>query len=110
MADALDRAGATLDQVIVTHAHYDHITGAPAMLTSAYPRARFRKIPWPGEDQRHSAPGEPLADGDAILGGGETLAVLHTPSTRRITPRSGARGKPDAPGPAILLWRGPPTS
>src|SRR6187549_1454872 len=49
IAAALDRAGATLEQVIVTHAHGDHMGGAPA-LAHAYPRARFRKIPWPGED------------------------------------------------------------
>jgi len=78
VAGALDRAGATLEQVIVTHGHGDHISGAPAF-AQAYPQARFRKIPWPGEDEKHAAPWEPLADGDRIHIGGTVLDVLHTP-------------------------------
>lgn len=78
VADAIDRAGATLEQVIVTHAHSDHIAGAPA-LAVAHPDARFRKIPWPGEDERHRVPWEALADGEAVHVGHERLDVIHTP-------------------------------
>lgn len=78
LADALDRAGARLEQVIVTHAHSDHAGGAPA-LANAYPDARFRKVPWPEEDGRFAVPWESLAADDELRVGRAVLQVLHTP-------------------------------
>jgi glyoxylase-like metal-dependent hydrolase (beta-lactamase superfamily II) len=78
LAFALNEAGARLEQVVVTHAHADHISGAEAV-AAAHPAARFRKYPWPAEDARYPVAWEPLADRDRIEVGGDVLDVLHTP-------------------------------
>jgi glyoxylase-like metal-dependent hydrolase (beta-lactamase superfamily II) len=69
---------ATLREVLVTHAHPDHASGAPA-IASAHFRARFFKRPWPDEDRKVSVQWEPIDEGDTIECGGGTLIVLHTP-------------------------------
>jgi glyoxylase-like metal-dependent hydrolase (beta-lactamase superfamily II) len=74
----LSEPQASLDRVLVTHAHPDHASGAPA-LAVRYPSARFQKKPWPGEDARFPVPWEPIDDLDALEIAGETLIVLHTP-------------------------------
>jgi glyoxylase-like metal-dependent hydrolase (beta-lactamase superfamily II) len=71
-------AGATLAQVLVTHAHTDHASGAPALL-SQHPGARFRKMPWPERDAKWPAPYAPLSDADRIEAGETTLVTIHTP-------------------------------
>lgn len=71
-------AGAALAQVVATHGHGDHASGAGA-LAARFPSARFRKMPWPSRDERWSVPWEPLADGDVIDAGDITLVALHTP-------------------------------
>ncbi len=62
--------------VIVTHAHSDHIGGAPA-IGSRWPQTRFAKMPWLERDKNVSW--QPLADGDVVMTGAGPLAVLHTP-------------------------------
>ena len=78
--DAIERAlgGATLSQVLVTHAHGDHASGAPA-IAARFPGARFFKWPWPGRDGRWPAPWEPLENEATIPAGDESLTVIHTP-------------------------------
>jgi glyoxylase-like metal-dependent hydrolase (beta-lactamase superfamily II) len=76
IADAL--AGAPLAQVIVTHAHSDHASGAEP-IAARWPGARFLKMPWPGRDARYGVPWQPLKDGDRIRAGDAVLDVLHTP-------------------------------
>ncbi len=76
LRDALD--GAALVQIIVTHAHVDHASGAP-VLASAFPGARFRKIPWPGRDDRWAAPWDPLRDNERLEAGDTSLVAIHTP-------------------------------
>ena len=49
VAGALD--GARLTQVLVTHAHGDHASGALA-LRQRFPGVRLRKMPWPGRDSK----------------------------------------------------------
>jgi glyoxylase-like metal-dependent hydrolase (beta-lactamase superfamily II) len=71
-------AGSSLAQVLVTHGHIDHASGAPA-LHALMPTARFRKMPWPERDARWPAGWEPLADGDAIAAGDTSLTAVHTP-------------------------------
>lgn len=71
-------AGDTLAQVLVTHAHGDHASGAPA-LAARWPRARLAKMPWPGRDARHEVSWQPLADGAVVPAGDIRLDVLHTP-------------------------------
>ncbi|HTK29182.1 MAG TPA: MBL fold metallo-hydrolase [Vicinamibacterales bacterium] len=76
--ERLRAAGARLDRVLVTHAHGDHASGAPA-LAAAYPKASFAKYPWPDEDAKYAVPWAPLSDGMRIDAAGEPLTVLHTP-------------------------------
>lgn len=65
-------------RVVVTHAHGDHVAGAPALAARA-PRARFLKWPWPERDARYAVVWEPLADGDEVATDEGPLRVLHTP-------------------------------
>ena len=78
--DALEQAleGQSLAQVLVTHAHGDHAAGAPA-LAARFPGARFRKMPWTDRDGRWPVAWEPIAAGESIAAGDETLAAIHTP-------------------------------
>ena len=62
---------------VVTHAHPDHASGAPA-LAARWPSAVFSKMPWPGQDIETLA-WSPLADGDRIATGDGDLEVVHTP-------------------------------
>jgi glyoxylase-like metal-dependent hydrolase (beta-lactamase superfamily II) len=73
----LGERGARLARVVVTHGHADHASGAPA-LAAAHPGASFHKYPWPKEDVRYSVSWSPLADGDSVPAGGESLLALHT--------------------------------
>ena len=78
--DALEQAleGQSLAQVLVTHAHGDHAAGAPA-LAARFPGARFRKMPWTDRDGRWPVAWEPIAPGESIAAGDETLSAIHTP-------------------------------
>lgn len=66
------------DHVVVTHAHPDHVAGAPA-LARRFGAARFSKLPWPERDSAIDVPWMPLADGDSIESGEGPLTVVHTP-------------------------------
>ena len=62
--------------VLVTHAHSDHVSGAPA-IKARWPAAGFRKYPWPGRDPDL---GWTWLDDGAIVDTDEgPLTVLHTP-------------------------------
>lgn len=78
--DALEHAldGAALAQVLVTHGHSDHASGAGA-IAGRTPGARFRKLPWPERDGRWPVRWEAIADGDAIDAGDTSVMVIHTP-------------------------------
>jgi glyoxylase-like metal-dependent hydrolase (beta-lactamase superfamily II) len=75
---ALGERGARLAEVLVTHAHGDHASGAAA-IAHAYPHARFRKILWPVQDARYAAPWEALADEQIVQAGDTELRVVFTP-------------------------------
>ncbi len=64
--------------VLVTHAHPDHASGAPAIAARA-PRARFAKVPWPGRDEAIGVAWEALADGQEVDSPAGPLQVVHTP-------------------------------
>jgi glyoxylase-like metal-dependent hydrolase (beta-lactamase superfamily II) len=70
--------GRPLEQVLVTHGHIDHASGAPA-LAARMPQVRFIKIPWPERDASYPVDWRPLADNDVIAAGDTTLVALHTP-------------------------------
>ena len=74
----LSDRGARLEHVLVTHAHPDHASGAPA-LAARHASARFHKTPWPEEDRRYAVRWEPIGDVDELDAGGERLVALHTP-------------------------------
>lgn len=64
--------------VVVTHAHPDHASGAGA-IAGRWPEARLRKYPWPERDASYPVAWNVLADGDAIAVDGGQLSVVHTP-------------------------------
>jgi ribonuclease/clavin/mitogillin len=73
IAAAAPQGPATL---LVTHAHSDHINGAPA-IHARWPAAGLRKHPWPIRD--HDLPWSRLDDGAIVPSGEGELVVLHTP-------------------------------
>ena len=78
ISQRLAEHGATLTDVLVTHGHADHCSGAAA-LVERFGALRFRKIPWPDHDRRYPVGWEPLADGDVVQAGDVQLQVVHTP-------------------------------
>jgi glyoxylase-like metal-dependent hydrolase (beta-lactamase superfamily II) len=76
LEDAL--GGARLAQVLVTHGHGDHASGA-AELARRFPGLRCRKMPWHERDDKWGVRWEPVADGEAIEAGDTTLTAVHTP-------------------------------
>jgi glyoxylase-like metal-dependent hydrolase (beta-lactamase superfamily II) len=78
--DALAEAlgGTTLSQVLVTHAHGDHSSGAMA-LRDRFPGVRFRKMPWPERDAKWPVDWDAIVDGELIEAGDSLLTAAHTP-------------------------------
>jgi glyoxylase-like metal-dependent hydrolase (beta-lactamase superfamily II) len=78
--EALEAAlgGATLERVLVTHAHPDHASGAP-VIQERMPGTRFSKMPWPARDGRYAVAWDSISDGDVIDAGDESVAAIHTP-------------------------------
>jgi hydroxyacylglutathione hydrolase len=78
--DALEEAleGARLAQVLVTHGHIDHASGAAA-IAQRMPHVRFLKMPWPDRDAQWHVRWEPIADGERIAAGDSSLVAVHTP-------------------------------
>jgi len=64
--------------LLVTHAHPDHASGAPAVRSRA-PNTRFHKFPWPERDGAIDVPWQPLDDGMEVDTGEGPLTVVHTP-------------------------------
>jgi glyoxylase-like metal-dependent hydrolase (beta-lactamase superfamily II) len=65
-----------LAHLLVTHAHSDHITGAPA-IQERWPAAKLSKYPWEIRDPKLAW--EWLADGAIVPTDEGDLTVLHTP-------------------------------
>ncbi len=61
--------GRPLAQILLTHTHPDHASGAPA-LAARWPHVRVRSM---------SAPEGPIADGEIISAGGGVLEAVATP-------------------------------
>jgi len=68
----------TLERVLITHGHSDHIAGVSALLLE-WPSVEFFKMPWPASDGRYPVEWKPLTEGDEIEVGPNLLRVLHTP-------------------------------
>lgn len=67
-----------LAQVLVTHGHSDHASGATA-LASRWPDAAFLKMPWPERDARLPVSWRDLLDGSVVQAGDTSLTAIHTP-------------------------------
>lgn len=75
--DAIDAAaGDRALHLVVTHAHSDHISGAPSIVARR-PGTRLSKMHWPERDR--GLAWRPLAEGDVITTGQGNLEVMHTP-------------------------------
>lgn len=71
-------AGAQLQQVLVTHGHVDHASGAPA-LQQRFGVTRFCKLPWADRDEKWRVGWTPIRDGDLVPAGDTQLLAIHTP-------------------------------
>jgi glyoxylase-like metal-dependent hydrolase (beta-lactamase superfamily II) len=78
LARRLAEQRAQLTDVIVTHIHADHASGAP-LIQSVFPGVRFAKYPWPEQDRQYGVAWQPLADNEEIRIGGTSLVAVHTP-------------------------------
>jgi glyoxylase-like metal-dependent hydrolase (beta-lactamase superfamily II) len=74
----LDAHDVRLRDVLVTHGHPDHASGAAA-IAREHPEARFWKFPWPAEDSRFDVPWQPIHESDPCRFGETSVVVLHTP-------------------------------
>ena len=75
--EAIDAAAGARDlHLVVTHAHSDHIAGAPS-IRERRPSTRLSKMPWEIRDR--GLAWTPLADGDTVATGAGELRVVHTP-------------------------------
>ena len=66
------------EEVLVTHAHPDHLGGAESLL-QVFGEYRARKLPWPGRDERYAIEIDALSEGDVIRAAGVTLHAFHMP-------------------------------
>jgi glyoxylase-like metal-dependent hydrolase (beta-lactamase superfamily II) len=78
LRSALAGHAGTLDALVLTHAHPDHMSGA-SVIQGEWPAARILKHPWPEADARYAATLSALADRDRIPSGAGELIVVHTP-------------------------------
>jgi glyoxylase-like metal-dependent hydrolase (beta-lactamase superfamily II) len=76
---ALDRAGCEgIQEIVVTHAHRDHMGGVASVLQRFGP-LRVSKKPWPGIDERFGLTIYAIDDGAVIRTENATLRAIHTP-------------------------------
>lgn len=78
--DALEAAlaGVPLVQVLVTHGHPDHASGASA-IAERISGVRFLKMPWPARDDRWGVPWTAVVDGETIPAGDAVVTAVFTP-------------------------------
>jgi glyoxylase-like metal-dependent hydrolase (beta-lactamase superfamily II) len=78
LEEALARADCTIQEIVLTHGHPDHIGGVASVL-ERFGRLRVSKLPWPGVDDRLGFALEPLADGSVVRTEGATLRAIFAP-------------------------------
>lgn len=76
------RQTSELQEIVLTHAHPDHVGGCAEVLAAFGPR-RIVKRPWPGMDDAMDATladrALPIDEGSVIATEGATLRAIHTP-------------------------------
>jgi ribonuclease/clavin/mitogillin len=75
-----ERRAEGLQEIVLTHAHPDHIGGVPGLL-SRFGALQVLKKPWPGRDPAIAL--EPIDDGDVVTTEGASLRALWTPGHAR---------------------------
>jgi len=75
---ALSDSHASLQTVLATHGHSDHVSGVPA-IANAHPETVFAKFPSPGDERQHPVRWRTLTDGEEVSAGDALLKVVHTP-------------------------------
>ena len=75
---ALGEAGCTIQEIVCTHGHPDHLGGVASVI-GRLGALRVSKLPWPGVDEPQWEEVTPLADGDVVETEGARLRALHTP-------------------------------
>jgi len=77
---ALEKANgsARLQEIVVTHAHPDHLRGAAGIL-ARLGDCPVSKQPWPGRDEDTDIVLTALAEGTCVSTEGATLRAIHTP-------------------------------
>jgi glyoxylase-like metal-dependent hydrolase (beta-lactamase superfamily II) len=79
LESALDRAGCEgIQEILVTHAHPDHMGGVASVLRRFGP-LKVSKRPWPGEDEKFGVKIEAIDEGAVIRTENATLRAIHTP-------------------------------
>ncbi|PHH58438.1 hypothetical protein CDD81_6030 [Ophiocordyceps australis] len=67
----LQQEGATVEMVLISHWHPDHIGGVEELLAVAPDAVVYKHDPWPGQ--------RPISDGQQFTTQGATLTAAHTP-------------------------------
>src|SRR5690242_4310891 len=67
-----------IDQIVLTHAHVDHIGGVK-QVREKYGEMPILKKPWPGHDHPAGAPITAIEDAAVVRGRDVTLRAVHTP-------------------------------
>jgi glyoxylase-like metal-dependent hydrolase (beta-lactamase superfamily II) len=70
--------GASINDIILTHAHIDHISGV-GQVRARFGDLKVRKMPWPESDRAAGVTVTPIGDGAVIGANGVTLRAIHTP-------------------------------
>jgi glyoxylase-like metal-dependent hydrolase (beta-lactamase superfamily II) len=79
LESALDRAGCVgIQEIVVTHAHHDHIGGVASVLQRFGP-LKVSKKPSPGADEKFGVKIDAIDDGALIRTENATLRAIHTP-------------------------------
>ncbi len=74
----LQELGCRLQEIVLTHGHFDHIGGAAGVIEQEGP-LRVSKRPWPGTDEQFPVEIRAIDHGDVIETEGATLRAVHAP-------------------------------